>query len=106
MTMDEELNHLRQENQVLQTTNQTLREGLLEAIHAIEGLLLRVKDLEGGGAFQQERIKTFEGRQAKDSHNSSLPPSSDRFGRMPKSLCKKSGKKPGGQPRYQGHTLR
>ena len=36
MTKDEELDHLRQENQALHTTNHTLREGLLEAIHAIE----------------------------------------------------------------------
>jgi transposase len=57
MTMDEELNHLRQENQALQTTNQILREGLLEAIHAIEALQQRVKDLEGVVAFQQERLK-------------------------------------------------
>ncbi len=53
------------------TTNQILREGLLEAIHAIEALQ-RVKNLEGVVAFQQERIKTLEGQQAKDSHNSSL----------------------------------
>lgn len=106
MTTDEELNHLQQEKQALQTTNQTLREGLLEAIHAIEALQQRVKDLEGVVAFQQERIKTLEGQQAKDSHNSSLPPSSDRFVRVPKSLRKRSGKKPGGQPGHQGHTLR
>jgi hypothetical protein len=33
-----------------------------------------------------ERVKALEGQQAKDSHNSHLPPSSDRFVRLPKSL--------------------
>jgi uncharacterized protein (DUF3084 family) len=47
MTEDEELDHLRQENQAIQTANQTLREGLLEAIHAIESWQKQVKDLEG-----------------------------------------------------------
>jgi transposase len=106
MTKDEELEHLRQENQALQTTNQTLREGLLEAIHAIEHLHKQVTELEGVICTQQERIKTLEGQVAKDSHNSSLPPSSDRFVRVPKSLRQKSGKKPGGQPGHEGHALR
>src|SRR5260370_24399170 len=54
--------------------------------------------------LQQEEISTLtkqvqelQARLAKDSHNSHLPPSSDRFARQPKSLRKKSGKKPGGQ---------
>lgn len=105
MTRDEELHHLQQENQALQTANQTLREGLREAIHAIESLQQRVKDLEGVVAFQQERLKTLERQQAKDSQNSSLPPSSDRFVRVPKSLREKSGKKPGGQLGHEGHAL-
>src|SRR6266702_7075726 len=71
--------------------NQDLREGLKQAIQAIE--------------YLQERVKALEGQQAKDSHNSSLPPSSDRFVRPPKSLRQKSGKKPGGQKGHQGHHL-
>ncbi len=106
MIQIEELEQLQQENQTMRAANQTLREGLREAIHAIESLQQRVKDLEGVVAFQQERLKTLEGQQAKDSHNSSLPPSSDRFVRVPKSLRKQSGKPRGGQPGHEGHALR
>src|SRR5712691_7648808 len=112
MTTDDELEQLRGENTALcealrrkdeelkqsQHANQDLREGLKQALMAIGSGQERVKVLEGLIDSQQERIKTLERQQAKDSHNSSLPPSSDRFGRAPKSLRKKSGKKPGGQP--------
>jgi transposase len=106
MNTDEELERLRRENQALQAANQTLRECVRESIQAIEGLQKQVKDLEGVIALQQERIKTLEGQVAKDSHNSSLPPSSDRFVRAPKSLRQPSGKKPGGQKGHRGHHLR
>lgn len=84
MTKDEELEHLRHDNQVL-------REALKEAIEAM--------------SYLQERVKALEGQLAKDSHNSHLPPSSDRFVRAPKSLRQKSDKKPGGQPGHPGHHL-
>jgi transposase len=84
MNTDDELERLRQENQ-------TLREGLKQALMAID--------------FLQERVKELERQQAKDSHNSSLPPSSDRFVRPPKSLRQPSGKKPGGQKGHRGHFL-
>ncbi len=106
MTKDEELEQLRTEknglhalvqdkdNELTQAnkTNQALREGLKEAILAIE--------------YLQERLKALEGQQAKESHNRSLPPSSDRFVRPPKSLRQKSGKKPGGQKGHCGHYLK
>src|SRR5947199_8832280 len=117
MTKDEELEELRAEKTVLlealrrkdeeleqsQQANQDLREGLKQAIMAIESQQERVKTLEGLIDFLQERVKTLEGHQAKDSHNSSLPPSSDRFVRPPKSLRKKSGKKPDAQKCHRGH---
>jgi transposase len=106
MTKDEELEQLRQENLALREANQTLRAGLLEAIQAIDEKLKRVKELEGVITSQQERIKTLEGQLTKDSHNSNLPPSSDRFVRVPKSLRQKSGRKPGGQKGHRGHHLR
>jgi transposase len=105
MNTDEELAQLRAEKTSLwealrrkdeelaqfHQANTDLREGLKQAIMAIE--------------YLQERVKALEGQQAKDSHNSSLPPSSDRFVRRPKSLRQKSGKMPGGQQGHRGHHL-
>ncbi|GAC1565562.1 MAG: IS66 family transposase [Ktedonobacteraceae bacterium] len=120
MTKDEELEQLRTDNMILyqallhkkeeleqvQQANQDLREGLKQAIIAIGSQQEHVKVLEGLIESQQECITTLERQQAKDSHNSSLPPSSDRFVRPPKSLRQKSGKSPGGQKGHRGHHLR
>jgi transposase len=54
----------------------------------------------------QQQVQVLQERLDKDSHNSHLPPSSDRFVRQPKSLRKKSGKKTGGQPGHEGTALR
>jgi transposase len=78
MTKDEELFQLRQENSALR-----------EQVTWLSG-----------------RISALEAQLAKDSHNSHLPPSSDRFHRQPKSLRKKSGKQPGGQTGHVGNTLK
>ncbi len=120
MTKDEELAQLRAEKAVwcetfrrqdeevhqLQQEKQILREGLKQAIQALEAQQERITTLEGLLEAQQERITTLERQQAKDSHNSHLPPSSDRFVRPAKSLRKKSGKKAGGQTGHRGHHLR
>ena len=57
-------------------------------------------------AVLQVRIEELEARLAKDSHNSSKPPSSDGLARKTKSLRRRSGKKPGGQLGHRGETLR
>ena len=84
MTPEERLREMEQENTAL-------REQLTQQDELIEQL--------------QRRIQQLEERLSKNSHNSHLPPSSDRFVRQPKSLRKKSGKKPGGQEGHPGKTL-
>lgn len=73
---------------------------LREQVKQIPMLLQTITDL-------QNQVKALQDRLSKDSHNSSLPPSSDRFVRQKKtkSLRKKSDKKVGGQPGHAGQTL-
>jgi transposase len=76
---------LEDENVLLKAENAALRE-------QVSMLVAQVQDLQA--------------RLAKDSHNSSKPPSSDGLARKTKSLRRRSGKKPGGQIGHHGDTLR
>ena len=73
----------------------------------------RLAELEAENALLREhvrvladRVHELEARLAKDSHNSSKPPSSDGIARKTKSLRRRSGKKLGGQIGHRGETLR
>ncbi len=89
MTQEEELIELRQRNSLLE-----------EQVKQIPALQESIKQL-------REQVNKLQAQLAKNSQNSSLPPSSDRFSRQKKSqsLRTKSGKKPGGQTGHPGHTL-
>ena len=54
----------------------------------------------------KERIKELEDQLSKNSNNSSKPPSTDEFKKVPKSLKPKTGKKVGGQKGHKGDTLK
>lgn len=90
MTPEEE-QALRQEKSRLQAQVQSQQELIEQQAEQIALLRAQVQELQAC--------------LSKDSHNSHLPPSSDRFKRQPKSLRKKSGKKAGGQPGHSGQML-
>lgn len=68
----------------------------------------QIEDLGGQLEELSEQVEKLQDRVKKNSSNSGLPPSSDRFARQKKnrSLRVRSGKKPGGQKGHEGTTLR
>jgi transposase len=91
-----------EEIEALQEENRTLKALVAELLPLRE----RVAHQDVLIAQLQQQVQGLQERTGKDSHNSHLPPSSDRFVRQPKSLRKKSGKQAGGQPGHDGTTLR
>jgi len=73
--------------------------------HGIEPIIDAFLALQDTVEKLQRRVEQLEQRLAKDSHNSSKPPSSDMF-RPPKSLRQKSDKPTGGQLGHEGHSLK
>jgi transposase len=72
-----------------------------------EELAALVVALQARIVEQDAEIAELRRQLAASSRNSSKPPSSDGLGKpAPKSLRGRSGRKPGGQPGREGHTLR
>lgn len=91
MTAEDEVIRLRHTNTLLQEQVKAQRETIRVQQAQIVALTKQVQELQA--------------HLAKDSHNSHLPPSSDRFVRRPRSLRHKSEHQPGGQAGHVGTTL-
>src|SRR5215472_18039170 len=94
---EEEASQLRQENT-------ELREAYAQLKQESEQKDRRLEELEGLLMSALLRIEELERRLAKDSHNSSKPPSSDGLSHKLKPREASSQPK-GGQPGHPGHAL-
>jgi len=80
------------------TDPQAATDLILDLYMTVQKQAEKIEELEA-------RIEELEAQLKQNSRNSSRPPSTDTFKTKPKSLRKKSGKKPGGQKNHEGKTL-
>ena len=66
----------------------------------------QIKELTEIVKALKEKIINLEHKLSKDSNNSHKPPRSNKFGKRHRNKKKKSDKKPGGQPKHPGKTLK
>jgi transposase len=105
MTAEEELHQLRRDKSQWQeqlAQRDELIAQMQQQLVQRDELIAQIKQQH---AVLSEQVQALQEQLKKDSHNSHLPPSSDRFQRQPKSLRKSSGKKAGGQSGHAGSTL-
>jgi transposase len=90
-----------------QRTIDALSEDITRLKAQNERLQAEASDLRGHNFQLQRRNAELEALVAKDSHNSSRPPSSDPpWAKRTRSLRRPSGRRPGGQAGHHGETLR
>jgi transposase len=70
-----------------------------------EELIDLILQLREEMAQMARRLQALEDQLAKNSHNSSKPPSSDGLKKKPRSLRERGQRQRGGQTGHDGHTL-
>lgn len=83
-------------------THEDIRGIYAQGETAVIGL---VEELQSALSVLEKCVEALKNQKAKDSHNSSKPPSGDGFGKCTKSLRTKSERSSGGQEGHPGTTL-
>ncbi len=105
MTAEEELIQLRRDKQLLQEQREQRDKLIAQMQQQLGQRDELVAQMQQQLAVLSEQVQSLQECLKKDSHNSHLPPSSDRFVRQPKSLRKPTGKPAGGQDGHPGTSL-